>query len=222
MPALDLHYIDPRLVALYDLDSGWSSDRDYYFAQATTPGTRILDLGCGTGLLATAYARQGHPVTGVDPSAQMLQVARSRPGGDSVRWIQAAAQSFEASGSYDLVVMTGHAFQVLLTEADAAAVFARIRNSLVPGGRWVFESRNPAYDWAGRWNYTFELQTPDGSVCESRRLLRFDQGLLHFELSYDFREQRLISTSCLRFWRFDEIVAGLASAGLAVFGCQGD
>ncbi len=75
---LDLHYTDPALAELYDLDSGWSVDREFYLNLAGSTPKRILDLGCGTGLLGDALAARGHEVTGVDPAAAMLEVARRR------------------------------------------------------------------------------------------------------------------------------------------------
>ena len=42
------------------------------------PGERVLDLGCGTGNAALLAARAGATVTGVDPAARLLQVARER------------------------------------------------------------------------------------------------------------------------------------------------
>lgn len=52
----DEHYINPTLAELYDLDSPWTPDRDFYLALTATTPLHILDLGCGTGLLCNAYA----------------------------------------------------------------------------------------------------------------------------------------------------------------------
>ena len=80
----DPHYEDPRLVALYDLDNPWSADTDFYLGlsgacdgSGQRPAKRILDLGCGTGLLTCAFAAQGHDALGVDPASTMLSAARS-------------------------------------------------------------------------------------------------------------------------------------------------
>ena len=43
-------YNDPRLVPLYDLQNRWGADDDFFLALANgRPGSRILDLGCGSG-----------------------------------------------------------------------------------------------------------------------------------------------------------------------------
>lgn len=77
----------------------------------------------------------------------MLAVARDRPHGDKVEWIEATAQAFRSPKRFDLVVMTGHAFQVFLTDEDVRAACLTMREHLAPGGRVVFETRNPAVDW---------------------------------------------------------------------------
>jgi 2-polyprenyl-3-methyl-5-hydroxy-6-metoxy-1,4-benzoquinol methylase len=71
-PALDAHYENPKLAEIYDDGNGWSIDRDFYLSLAGDRPIRILDLGCGTGLICDAYAAKGHFVTGVDPAASML------------------------------------------------------------------------------------------------------------------------------------------------------
>jgi SAM-dependent methyltransferase len=66
----------------------------------------ILDLGCGTGEVALGLVGRVDQIAAVDRSEAMLRVARARVGGDdpSIRWICAAAESFEFRGPYSLVV----------------------------------------------------------------------------------------------------------------------
>lgn len=214
----DAHYEDQRLAEIYDLDSGWSKDRDFYLALPTTPGQRILDLGCGTGLLCNAYAENGHLVTGVDPSAAMLAVARRKPHGSSIEWVQSFAQTYRSDKRFDLIIMTGHAFQVLLTEQDILETFAVMKHHLrEDGGMIVFESRNPDIDWVPRWDYEIELQTHAGIVRESRRLLNMSNGIMNFELRYQFPDGAvLVSSSTLRFTSRQDIERMLAECGLRV------
>ncbi|MCB1435289.1 MAG: class I SAM-dependent methyltransferase, partial [Alphaproteobacteria bacterium] len=109
-------YNDPSLVQFYDLDNGWYDDTRFCLGMARD-GQRVLDLGCGTGLLAAALAERCR-VTGVDPAAAMLDVARQRAGGDRVTWVEGDARTIRLGEVFDFVVMTGHAFQVFLTDAD--------------------------------------------------------------------------------------------------------
>jgi SAM-dependent methyltransferase len=66
------------------------------------PGLTVADLGCGTGLLSSAFAARGHRVVGVDPAPAMLELARARRGGDRVEWVQAFAQDYGSEKRFDL------------------------------------------------------------------------------------------------------------------------
>src|SRR5207249_1009866 len=81
-PDGDRLYTDPELVAFYDLENAWGADSDTCRVLAKEARS-VLDLGCGTGIAAAALV-EGRSVTGVDPAAAMLAVARDRPGGDRV------------------------------------------------------------------------------------------------------------------------------------------
>lgn len=212
----DAHYINSKLAEIYDFDSGWSVDRDFYFGLAGSERQSILDLGCGTGLLCNAYAGNNHDVTGVDPSCAMLEVGRQKEQGKVIDWIESKAQTFQSEKTFDLIIMTGHAFQVLLEDADVLATFATMRKHLKPGGLGVFESRNPAIDWAKQWDYTITLELPNANVSESRRLISFKDDRMVFELSYKFPDENLLSMSELRFMSHREITEHLASAGLLI------
>lgn len=219
----DTHYENPKLAEIYDLDSGWSADRDFYVSLARAKRLNILDLGCGTGLLCDAYASENHEVTGVDPSPAMLNVARRKPHANRIEWVQSPAQTFQSDKRYDLIIMTGHAFQVLLEDADVLATFGVMRKHLRPKGIAVFESRNPAIDWAGRWNYELELELSGGEMLlESRQFLAMENGRMTFELRYDLPNETLFSTSGLRFCTQDKIEKLLLASGLKLVELFGD
>jgi SAM-dependent methyltransferase len=213
---LDPHYTLPRLTALYDADSPWSADRDFYLALAGQNPIRVLDLGCGTGLLTTAFARVGHHVTGVDPAPAVLHIARHRPGGDAVEWVQSTAQDFRRDARYDLIIMTGHAFQILLDDADITAALTTIQQHLAPAGRAVFDSRNPNYDWASAWMHDYDLTTDTGPVHITRRSLFWQDDMLTFEHQFHFADDVLTSRSTLRFLSAANITARVNAAGLKV------
>jgi hypothetical protein len=74
----------------------------------------------------------------------MLRVARSRQGTERVCWIKADGQTLRLPLRFDLIYMTGHAFQALVTDDDAIAVLRTAHEHLTGDGRFAFESRNPA------------------------------------------------------------------------------
>jgi ubiquinone/menaquinone biosynthesis C-methylase UbiE len=144
------------LAQFYDIENDWSADFDYC-ANMAAESSSVLDLGCGTGMLAASLAGAGRlRIVGVDPAEPMLAIARDRRAGEMVRWIQGDARHIRLDERFDLVVLTGHAFQVFLTAADRSAVLRTIAAHLEPDGRFIFDSRNPAAEAWRRW-------TPDGS-----------------------------------------------------------
>ncbi len=153
----------------------------------------------------------------------MLAVARDRPHGDKVEWIEATAQAFRSPKRFDLVVMTGHAFQVFLTDEDVHAVCLTMREHLAEGGRVVFETRNPAVDWQANWDgWTERLEVDGGPVEVSCRCKPMAGQRVRFEMRYAFPDEELVSTSELLFPSHKEVEAHLLAAGLRAKRVQGD
>lgn len=101
---------------------------------------RVIDVGCGTGILAARIERELHPevVYGCDPSAGMLEKARGRTG--DVRWVQGAAEQLPLdAGAVDAVVTT-EAFQFF----DQPAALNEFHRVLEPGGHVVVAVIAPA------------------------------------------------------------------------------
>lgn len=219
----DLHYENPRLVTIYDLGNGWSEDRDFYLSLGGEQQKRVLDLGCGTGLLCNAYAERGHLVTGVNPSASMLEVANRTPFGRRIEWVQSSAQAYRSGKKFNLIVMTGHAFQVLLDDQDVTSTCESVREHLDQDGIFAFETRSPSIDWARKWDgMSRDLQSPEGVVRESFKVLSVRGDRIIFQTEYAFVDERLISVSELRFMSLETITRQLNSAGLSTYKLLGE
>jgi ubiquinone/menaquinone biosynthesis C-methylase UbiE len=101
-------------------------------------GCRVLDVGCGTGRLAAALAASSK-VWAVDPSPEMLEVARRRA--PSVRFKQGPAEALPfKDGWFERATMWLVAHLV-----DRSAAFAEIRRVLAAGGRIAIATFDPSY-----------------------------------------------------------------------------
>jgi SAM-dependent methyltransferase len=157
----DAIFEEPRLAAVYDPLDPDRSDLDVYLAIARELGARsALDIGCGTGTFACLLAQHGFEVTGVDPAAAMLDVARAKPYADQVRWLHGDATTLPPM-QVDLATMTGNVAQVFLTDEDWAATLRGAHAALRPGGHLVFETRDPAKQAWRRWNRADTYQKVD-------------------------------------------------------------
>jgi ubiquinone/menaquinone biosynthesis C-methylase UbiE len=110
-------------------------------------GQRILDVGCGDGMLAVDLAGRGAKVVGIDLSAAMIAAARERVRGecgDATFAVAAARQLPFASASFDAIT----AITILCFVADAAPVFQEIARVMRPGGRLVIGELGRWSSWA--------------------------------------------------------------------------
>jgi SAM-dependent methyltransferase len=220
----DAQYGDRRLVALYDRLNASDHDHRFYDAKIGTRSLHVLDLGCGTGLFARHLVRQGHRVTGLDPAAAMIDWARAQDAAGRIAWHVGTIDDLPQDARFDVVVMTGHAFQCLTTDDAVRATMAGVRARLAPGGRFMFESRNPL---ARAW----EHWTPDDvDVVEDEaghpvrvfaEVLMAEGRFVTFRNHFLFPDREMLSDSTLLFLSRPEIERHLAEAGftrVALFG----
>ncbi len=230
---------DPLLASVYDDLDPWAASDEFYLGLAREIGGAVLELGCGTGRLACRIAAEGLEVVGVEPAGGMLGVARSRPGTETVDWVQSDGQSLRLARRFDLITMTGHAFQALLSDADALAVLATAAHHLKRDGQFVFETRNPAKRAWLSWtpDQTREVvQTPAqgrveacyDAVAEAVAGAEADTGIVgiaqhcrFLDLSLDGGPER-IGRSRIRFIERDHLAGLLARARLVAAAWYGD
>ena len=110
---------------------------------AVQPGERVLDIGCGSGATSIALAglvgKNGH-VTGIDVSAQMIELARRRSGKiGNLDYSLADAASEAFASPFDLMFSR---FGVMFF-GDPVAAFSNLRRALKPRGRLVFACWRP-------------------------------------------------------------------------------
>lgn len=216
----DAQFADPRLAALYDVFEGDARpDLPPYVQRAADLGARtVLDVGCGTGVLAARLADRGFTVFGADPAAASLAIARARS--PRVTWIEVGAADLPAL-EVDLAVMTGNVAQVFVTDQEWTAALGGVARALRPGGSFVFETRRPAaraWDgWALQTDLREAREADGGRVRRRFEVLEASPPLVTFRDTFTFEDgTETTSTSTLRFRELDELHATLVEAGFTV------
>lgn len=107
------------------------------------PGERVLDVACGTGVVARLAAQEvgeSGTVAGLDVNPGMLAVARSATPATSVAWHEASAEAMPfPDASFDIVLcQMGLQFM-----PDTSAALREMRRVLVPGGRLLLNVPGP-------------------------------------------------------------------------------
>lgn len=216
-----MDYQDARIAAIYELANPLAPDADFYLSLAGQPSCTVLDLGCGTGTLCCALAERGHQVTGVDPAAAMLSIARTKPYAERAEWVESSAQIYRSNRRFDLIVMGGHTFQVLLSDADALAVLDTMRLHVNEHGRIAFETRNPRIDWVNEWNGR-RRTLPGDEIVEKLKVTDTNDEFVSFETSYQLPDTTITTSSTLRFPSREHIQSLIEGSGLAVRDVFGD
>lgn len=219
----DPKFAEPRLAATYDVFEGERDDLDHYeqIVDELAGVGVVLDLGCGTGELACRLAGRGFEVIGIDPAAASLDIARTKPGAERVTWITGTATD-APDDTVDVVTMTGNVAQVFVRDDDWASTLAAIARSLRPGGRLVFETRDPDRRAWERWtpeHTTATADLPDGERATTwctATAVELPLVTFRYRTRFESDGAELVSDSTLRFRTREELDASLDAAGFDV------
>jgi 2-polyprenyl-6-hydroxyphenyl methylase/3-demethylubiquinone-9 3-methyltransferase len=115
---------------------------DYIAARAPLAGARVLDVGCGGGILAEALAARGASVLGIDLAEDNVTVAQEHGSatGLSVEYRVASAETIatEQAAAFDVVTC----LEVLEHVPDPVALVRDCARALRPGGHAFFSTIN--------------------------------------------------------------------------------
>ena len=223
---VDHLFSDTRLAALYDTFCEGRPDFSFYLPLVMSAES-VLDVGCGTGALLHMAREAGHTgrLCGLDPAEGMLAQARKRM---DIEWVHGDLNSARWQREFDLVIMTGHAFQVLTDDSQLQIALATIRSTLTDKGRFIFETRNPLVRGWEAWIPDNAVEIVDETGATVRMAHQVDTpiegDLVSFTATFSSPSwpQPQRSRSTLRFLDVDSLSQFLNGAGLAIDAQYGD
>jgi ubiquinone/menaquinone biosynthesis C-methylase UbiE len=216
-------FTDDRLAALYDAFCPPPAQRDdfTFYLPLIMAARPVLDVGCGTGVLLHMARESGHTgrLCGLDPASGMLNQARRWP---DIEWVLGDLASVRWDGAFDLIVMTGHAFQEFTEDDELRTALAAIRSALAKGGRFAFETRNPLVRGWARWptQYSGEVRAASGALvrCDYTVEPPDARGVVRSISTFTSPgwDHAAVSHGALRFLDADTLSAFLTGAGLII------
>lgn len=228
-------YID--IVQLYDLEhADFTDDIEFLLELADLNEGSILELGCGTGRVLFPLAKAGHRMVGIDISAAMLSVARSRmDSGSTVSLIQGDMTRLEdiEGGPFGMVIASLNSVMHLTSQEQQRKMLTSAWSALAPGGRLVIDTLNPNIEQLTHLLDTTHLEgswtTNDGTEIDkwSHRQASSESQVIDTLIWYDQSStdgdyRRTRTRFDLRYIHQSELSLMLESAGFSHVDWYGD
>jgi len=225
-----------RLSQVYDI--GWGRFSEQYLSlidqlldEYSISQARILDIACGTGILAISLANRGHIVRGIDVSSDMVALAKSKSVGmPNISFEVQDMTRFIVRDEFDLITCTFDSLNYVLNINGIEAVFIRVARSLKKPGLFLFDSNtNQHYNNVGNGSQKRELAgqsfvhrwSYDSTKTEATTTFEFADGSkeIHRQRPYDLSELSPVLTesglSAVQTWSsFDRSPYNAQSARL--------
>jgi 2-polyprenyl-3-methyl-5-hydroxy-6-metoxy-1,4-benzoquinol methylase len=202
----------------------------FYLKHARLANGPVLEVGCGTGRLTLPIARDGIPVTGLDLSRPMLEIARRKAELEnlSVAWLEQDCRQI-AAGKFALIFSATNAMQHLHDLESVNAFLTSARNALHDNGTLILDVFNPnpaklARPFTSRYLHKVFSDANGNEIrVEAASQYHTATQILNFTLSY-FRDGTLLRTKEVNMRCFfpEELLALCRFNGLTLIQRAGD
>jgi len=226
---------------LYDVERDndhLTADIPFYIEYAREQSGEILELGCGTGRVALALAKEGFNVTGLDLSQQMLDVFQEKlvdnPSiAGKVELIHGNMADFSLGRRFALIMAPFRVFQCLTSNDDIASSLKCIREHLTDDGIFIVNVFNPkitANESWDSWDSPDEIIDFEGidkktgaHVIRKHCKERIDMAnqviypyFVHQVTYPDGRAERIVDHLQLKYYYRHQLRAVVEAAGLTI------
>jgi SAM-dependent methyltransferase len=181
-----------------------------------SPGSRVLDVACGSGRLAVPLSERGAAVTGVDISEEFLEIARREAGsrGLSVDFRRAEMRELPSRGGFDAAFCFGNSFGFLDDEGNAASL-AAVSRALSAGGRFALDYGQSAESVFPRMSARLEAEVGGFAFVEETQYDPISARVENrYTVSRDGRSETRLASQ--RVYLLRDVVGLLEEAGFSI------
>lgn len=194
--------------------SMWVSYYQLLLAHQDIYPKRLLDVACGTGILAELLHAEAYEVTGFDLSASMIERARQKATekGLPIRYEVADAATFDLGEAFDAAYSFFDSLNYITDPDDLQACFHRVAKHLPVGGSWIFDLNT---------RYAFEQEMFDQSNLKPNAPVRYDwhgewdphRLIIRVNMKFWVEGQEYTETHVQRAHPHEEVIEMLEDAG---------
>jgi ubiquinone/menaquinone biosynthesis C-methylase UbiE len=222
-----------RIAPVYDLLTAgydhptWLDSLEGLALEHGLSGSRLLDIGCGTGKSFMPMLDRGYRVSACDVSPAMVELARAKVGASAELFV-ADMRELAWEGEANLITCLDDAVNYLLTIEDVAAALCGMERALAPGGLAVFDV-NTLSTYRSSFALDFALEGPDSFLVWRGQADReafapgevAEAAIEIFEEEPDGRWRRVTSRHVQRHHPREELEAAIEEAGLELVAVRG-
>jgi len=156
------------------------------------PDAELLDLGCGTGTMAVLLAKAGFAVTGIDSSAEMLQIARDKASKlkSAAKFHEGDLRSFAVKRPYRVVTSLFDSVNYIMRNHELEECFRSAHKALQQDGIFLFDI-NSVYALFEYWNGRLEVREDRGITSVWRHRYDVGSSLAELQLTLFIPQGRL-------------------------------
>ena len=176
------------IAPFYDDDMGRNvSDEDvhFYIAQCRNDSD-VLELGCGTGRVTLPLVKSGRTVLGIDSSAPMLEILRSKAQTvlspnerRRLNWHQADMSDYRGARKFDAIICPYSAFTYLVSDGSRDRALGNVRHNLASGGKFILDVFVPHKEYGSLPNdyvfHDYERRLSNDTVLKRTKTIQQDR-----------------------------------------------
>ncbi len=203
----------------YDAFTTQTNDVDFYRGLITGSPT-ILELGCGTGRVASALSDLASQIVAVDVAEVMLDQAKEKRAKKNIEYIRADITDFNFSKHFDLLIAPFRVMQALETDPEVDGFLSTLKNHMNKQSLALVNVFNPKFSLEEmKTNWVKEEETECGeATLENGDVIKFsdvrerispENQVMYPELIYRrYRDGKFIDKHinpiCMRYWYPDQ------------------